>query len=315
MVWWHSFPIARRAQVAALSCLAVGNGSQLKGGHQMIWESIAILSIGAATCQGDLTNDGFTGVEDLLVLLGAWGDCPEPCETCAADLNGDCAVGVPDLLILLGDWGCVMPHSAILTFSTFLSTGVGPPWPFASNAAASDDNLAGTSLTTGESSSYLVGHTPTDTSEIPSDARIVGMEPIIEASRGGGNGDTAITEVFMYQGGAIAGNNMGPMSGLLTAAHTDYTFGGSDELSGLTWTRAQIDTCGVAMRMANSDGKFNSVGQVDFLRVRAHYILPPGGSEAGVHAAIGSEAGVHAAPGAVAGVHAAIGAEAGVGGA
>ncbi len=53
---------------------------------------------------GDIDADGVVGVLDLLILLGAWGACPD-CDNCPADLNGDCLVGVLDLLILLSNWG------------------------------------------------------------------------------------------------------------------------------------------------------------------------------------------------------------------
>lgn len=53
---------------------------------------------------GDLNADGVVDVSDLLILLGAWGQCP-PSGDCAGDLNGDGAVDVSDLLILLGNWG------------------------------------------------------------------------------------------------------------------------------------------------------------------------------------------------------------------
>ena len=47
-------------------------------------------------------------MKDLLILLGAWGPCPDcgDCGVdCVADLNCDCDVGVEDKLILLGAWG------------------------------------------------------------------------------------------------------------------------------------------------------------------------------------------------------------------
>jgi hypothetical protein len=59
-------------------------------------------SIPAST--GDLNGDGVINVSDLLILLGAWGDCPAS-GPCPADLNGDGTVNVSDLLILLGNWG------------------------------------------------------------------------------------------------------------------------------------------------------------------------------------------------------------------
>jgi hypothetical protein len=55
---------------------------------------------------GDLDGDGSVGVLDFLLLLAAWGPCPDPCPpSCAADLDGDCEVGVSDFLLLLTNWG------------------------------------------------------------------------------------------------------------------------------------------------------------------------------------------------------------------
>ncbi|MHC4588147.1 MAG: hypothetical protein ACYTAQ_02145, partial [Planctomycetota bacterium] len=43
---------------------------------------------------GDLDHDGAVGVLDFLMLLAAWGDCPDPPDPCPADLDGDGMVGV-----------------------------------------------------------------------------------------------------------------------------------------------------------------------------------------------------------------------------
>ena len=53
----------------------------------------------------DLDGDGTVGVNDFLLLLAAWGTCPDPPEECPADLDGDGSVGVTDFLQLLGAWG------------------------------------------------------------------------------------------------------------------------------------------------------------------------------------------------------------------
>ncbi len=49
----------------------------------------------------DLDKDGAIGITDLLLLLAAWGPCPD----CQADFNGDGQVGIVDLLSLLAQWG------------------------------------------------------------------------------------------------------------------------------------------------------------------------------------------------------------------
>lgn len=55
-------------------------------------------------CVGDINGDNEVGISDLLILIAAWGPCPD----CDADLNGDDSVNIDDLLILLAAWGpCV----------------------------------------------------------------------------------------------------------------------------------------------------------------------------------------------------------------
>ncbi|MHC4428309.1 MAG: LamG-like jellyroll fold domain-containing protein [Planctomycetota bacterium] len=54
---------------------------------------------------GDLDGDGSVSTSDLLIMLGAWGPCPDPPDPCPADLNGDGLVGTGDLLMLLANWG------------------------------------------------------------------------------------------------------------------------------------------------------------------------------------------------------------------
>ncbi len=55
---------------------------------------------------GDLDEDQTVGILDFLLLLAAWGPCPDPCPpSCPGDLDGDCVVGIVDFLTLLGNWG------------------------------------------------------------------------------------------------------------------------------------------------------------------------------------------------------------------
>lgn len=55
-------------------------------------------------CPADLDGSGEVGVDDLFILLAAWGECAKP-ENCPADLNGSGEVGVDDLFELLAAWG------------------------------------------------------------------------------------------------------------------------------------------------------------------------------------------------------------------
>ncbi len=58
--------------------------------------------------RADFNEDCFVKAEDLAILLGSWGLCPNPCPPfCLADLSADCAVEAFDLAILLGRWGPV----------------------------------------------------------------------------------------------------------------------------------------------------------------------------------------------------------------
>ena len=50
---------------------------------------------------GDIDGDGVVGVNDLLMLIAAWGPCPSDCPE---DLNGDGIVDVLDILELLSYW-------------------------------------------------------------------------------------------------------------------------------------------------------------------------------------------------------------------
>ena len=57
-------------------------------------------------CDADLDGDGTVGITDFLMLLAAWGACPDPCPPlCLGDLDGDCNVGITDFLALLANWG------------------------------------------------------------------------------------------------------------------------------------------------------------------------------------------------------------------
>ncbi|MDY7107928.1 MAG: hypothetical protein SYC29_04750, partial [Planctomycetota bacterium] len=69
-------------------------------------ESALMLTLEATVAStGDINGDGSVDTADLLTLLGAWGECPDPPADCPSDLDGDGLVNTADLLLLLGHWG------------------------------------------------------------------------------------------------------------------------------------------------------------------------------------------------------------------
>jgi hypothetical protein len=62
--------------------------------------SAALTCDACGACPADLDGDGTVEVDDLLLVIGAWGQTAHP-----ADLDGDGVVEVDDLLIVIGAWG------------------------------------------------------------------------------------------------------------------------------------------------------------------------------------------------------------------
>ncbi len=68
------------------------------GDHASITSGLQVVG---GFCEADLDGDGEVGVEDLVMLLAAWGPAPgDP-----ADLDGDGEIAIADLLELLALWG------------------------------------------------------------------------------------------------------------------------------------------------------------------------------------------------------------------
>jgi hypothetical protein len=56
-------------------------------------------------CMADFDDNGAVDVNDLLILIGAWGDISTPENPLATDLDGNGVVAVNDLLIAVGEFG------------------------------------------------------------------------------------------------------------------------------------------------------------------------------------------------------------------
>jgi len=58
---------------------------------------------------GDLNSDGFVGIGDLNIVLGAWNQNVTPGDILAGDPSGDGFVGIEDLNQVLGNWNAGTP--------------------------------------------------------------------------------------------------------------------------------------------------------------------------------------------------------------
>ena len=70
------------------------------------WESVT--STITPPIPGDLDSDGFVGIDDLNIVLGAWNQNVPPANP-LADPSGDGFVGIDDLNAVLGNWNAGAP--------------------------------------------------------------------------------------------------------------------------------------------------------------------------------------------------------------
>jgi len=68
---------------------------------------IADVSVTASDdlCVGDVTGDGQVNTDDILLVIGGWGECPPNDDVCPGDGTMDGVVSVSDLLWVIGQFG------------------------------------------------------------------------------------------------------------------------------------------------------------------------------------------------------------------
>lgn len=95
--------------------VATGNG------RQTVWQVDALTYFDDATgafgttsnLEGDLDGDGFVGIADLNIVLGAWNqNVFPPGDKTLGDPSGDGFVGIEDLNVVLGNWNAGSPPAA-----------------------------------------------------------------------------------------------------------------------------------------------------------------------------------------------------------
>jgi PEP-CTERM motif len=90
-------------------------------GRQTVWQVNALTLFDDATgafgnaqnIDGDLNGDGFVGIGDLNIVLGAWNqNVFPPGDGLQGDPSGDGFVGIEDLNFILGNWNAGTPPAA-----------------------------------------------------------------------------------------------------------------------------------------------------------------------------------------------------------
>jgi hypothetical protein len=101
-VFGGSIGINSHADIVFSAALTPADNTLVEWGSGVF---IAISDINPA----DINSDEVVNVADLLLVLFAWGNCPNPPQTCPADIaplpHGDGVVNVLDLLMVISNWG------------------------------------------------------------------------------------------------------------------------------------------------------------------------------------------------------------------
>ncbi len=82
------------------------------GNATIFLDAVAYNNTGSLTppgLDGDLDGDGFVGIADLNIVLGAWNQNVTPGDALLGDASGDGFVGIEDLNLVLGNWNAGMP--------------------------------------------------------------------------------------------------------------------------------------------------------------------------------------------------------------
>lgn len=85
-----------------VNCFANISGAQTFASQTMNW--LLTIAPVVAPCAGDVNENAVVNTDDLLLVVGAWGACPQPAY-CRADRHIDGQVNTDDLLAVITTWG------------------------------------------------------------------------------------------------------------------------------------------------------------------------------------------------------------------
>jgi hypothetical protein len=99
--------------LASLQRLTLLNDANAYGDAVTWWDNILVrVDPDLPTLAGDLNGDGFVGIADLNIVLGAWNQNVSAGDPLAGDPSGDGFVGIEDLNTVLGNWNAGAPPTA-----------------------------------------------------------------------------------------------------------------------------------------------------------------------------------------------------------
>lgn len=154
-------------------------------------------------------------------------------------------------------------------------TGVGTQaWASPGNITADDSADAnGDAADKSEQMNWLVGSN--FGFAIPGGSTIDGIEARLQAyDTAGTNGLSDITHVVIYKDNSTPGNDLEAGTTNVSLTPTNYDYGDSAELWGLSWTPAEINSSNFQLRISMNSNEAGSVAgnpRVDFLAVNVHY--------------------------------------------
>jgi len=140
-------------------------------------------------------------------------------------------------------------------------------WANPGNITADDaTNASGAASSKDEQMNFLVGSN--FGFSIPTGSTIDGIEARLQASDPVGG--AGITHVIIYKDNSTPGNDLETGETGVAGTPTNYDYGSSSQLWGLTWTAAEINSSDFQLRISMNGGVAGEPA-VDFLAVNVHY--------------------------------------------
>jgi hypothetical protein len=152
------------------------------------------------------------------------------------------------------------------------SAGSGAGWTSSGNVVSSNNQRASANVPANGVTANL--DATNFGFSIPANATITGIRATIEKSASNSSG-VDDDDVYLLKAGAPSGNDKASGTDW-DNSDEDFTYGGSTDLWGTTWTPAQVNASNFGVRLrADSDTSSSRTAYVDHIELRVYYTLPP----------------------------------------